>query len=453
MRSAICLEVRFGAMIGRDVLHIVVLGLVAATLGQLFIGSGWLAAIALFGYALWQQRALVRLLRWIRNRKSYDPPEGSATLNEVCREVNFLRERHKKRKKKLSQYLKQFQEATMALPDAVVVMNDQFEVQWANAASLRYLGIRWPDDVNQRLTNLVRLPELRAFLREKRADAFMEIASPTEPDVHLSVRIAPYGRGQWLFVARDVTELHQVNQIRSDFVANVSHELRTPLTVFKGYIETLASQREMAPEHWGVALDQMNTHAERMHSIIEELLLLSRLERSPAVTDPEPVEVEQLINNILGQARALGQNKHQLFSIEVDGDLMISGEPSELYSAFSNLVFNAVNYTQARGVIRIRWYADERGAHFEVTDNGPGIPEEHLPRLTERFYRVDQSRSRDSGGTGLGLAIVKHVLQRHQGTLEILSRVEEGSTFICHFPASAIATDPAASRKPHASAS
>lgn len=421
-------------MIGKDVFHIVAITLMAALLGQLFLGSGWLVALALFGYALWQQRAMLRLLRWIRNRKSYDPPEGSAILNEVCREVNFLRERHKKRKKKLSQYLKQFQEATMALPDAVVVMNDLFEVQWANAASLRYLGVRWPDDVNQRLTNLVRLPELRAFLREKRADSFMEIESPTEPDVHLSVRIAPYGRGQWLFVARDVTELHQVNQIRSDFVANVSHELRTPLTVFKGYIETLASQREMAPAHWGVALDQMNSHAERMHSIIEELLLLSRLERSPAVPDPEPIEVENLINGVLAEARALGQDKHQLFSIEVDGDLMLNGDAQELYSAFSNLVFNAVNYTQARGVIRIRWFADERGAHFEVTDNGPGIPEEHLPRLTERFYRVDQSRSRDSGGTGLGLAIVKHVLQRHQGQLEVVSRVDEGSTFTCHFP-------------------
>lgn len=425
-------------MIGKDVLRLFGLTLLAAFIGAVSGAGGWLLAGVLFGYALWQQRAVVRLLRWIRNRKSYDAPEGSATLDEVCREVNFLRERHKKRKKKLSQYLKQFQEATMALPDAVVVMNDLFEVQWANAASQRYLGIRWPDDVNQRLTNLVRGPELLEFLRRQRPDVSIEIPSPSEPEVYLSVRIAPYGKGQWLFVARDVTELHLINQVRSDFVANVSHELRTPLTVFKGYIETLSGQRELAPNHWGAALDQMSAHADRMHSIIEELLLLSRLERSPTIANPKPVEVANLVTDMLAEARALGRDKQQLFSIETDSELLINGESSELYSAFSNLVFNAVNYTQARGVIRIHWFADAKGAHFEVTDNGPGIPEEHIPRLTERFYRVDQSRSREFGGTGLGLAIVKHVLQRHQATLEVRSKPNEGSTFLCHFPLSAI---------------
>jgi len=421
-------------MYRRDLVRFLAVVFTAILVGWFTGGTPWLIACGVTAYAAWQQRNLVRLLKWIQNRKQYDPPEVDGILFDVCREVDFLRERHKKRKKKLGQYLKQFQEATMALPDAVVVLDDDFEVQWANAAAARYLDVKWPDDVRQRITNLVRVPELREFLALERADLSTEIASPTEPNVHLSVRIAPYGKNQWLFVARDVTELHQLNQVRSDFVANVSHELRTPITVFKGYLEAMEGQTDQLPANWASAVGQMHAHVDRMHSIIEELLLLSRLERSPKITHAESVDVESLVNDIHAEARALGRDKHQLFSLEIDSELTLIGDPSELYSAFSNIVFNAVNYTEARGVIRIRWYADDEGAHFEVTDNGPGIAPEHIPRLTERFYRTDQSRSREFGGTGLGLAIVKHVLQRHGATLTIESELGKGSTFTCHFP-------------------
>ena len=421
-------------MYRRDLLRFTAVVVAAVVLGRLIGGTPWLIAAGVTGYAAWQHRNLARLLRWIRNRKRYDAPEVDGILADVCREIDFLRERHKKRKKKLGQYLKQFQEATMALPDAVVVLDGDFQVQWANAAAARYLGIKWPDDLNQRLTNLLRVPELREFLAERRADLSTEIAAPTEPETHLSVRIAPYGKNQWLFVARDVTELHQLNQVRSDFVANVSHELRTPITVFKGYLEAMTASEDELPERWASALGQMHAHVERMHSTIEELLLLSRLERSAQIGHAESVDVERLLGDIHLEAQALGKDKAQLFSLEIDGDLTLLGDPAELYSAFSNIVFNAVNYTQARGVIGIHWYADESGAHLAVSDNGPGIASEHIPRLTERFYRTDASRSRQFGGTGLGLAIVKHVMQRHGGTLSIASEVGKGSTFTCHFP-------------------
>ena len=421
-------------MYRRDLLRFAAVIVAAVVLGGVTGGTPWLITAGVTAYAVWQHRNLARLLRWIRNRKRYDPPEVEGILADVCREIDFLRERHKKRKKKLGQYLKQFQEATMALPDAVVVLDGDFQVQWANAAAARYLGIKWPDDLNQRLTNLLRVPELREFLAERRADLSTEIAAPTEPETHLSVRIAPYGKNQWLFVARDVTELHQLNQIRSDFVANVSHELRTPITVFKGYLEAMTAKEDELPERWATALDQMHAHVERMHSTIEELLLLSRLERSSQIGHAESVDVERLLGDIQVEAQALGKDKAQLFSLEIDGDLTLLGDPAELYSAFSNIVFNAVNYTQARGVIGIHWYADESGAHLAVSDNGPGIAPEHIPRLTERFYRTDASRSRQFGGTGLGLAIVKHVMQRHGGTLAIASEVGRGSTFTCHFP-------------------
>ena len=322
----------------------------------------------------------------------------------------------------------------MALPDAVVVLDDEAQVQWANAAASKYLGIKWPEDVNQRITNLVRMPELREFLQQQNPEMSTEIASPTDQRIHLSVRIAPYGKNQWLFVARDVTELHQVNQIRSDFVANVSHELRTPITVFKGYLENMEDQAEELPKTWSVAVEQMTSHVERMHSIIEELLLLSRLEQSPTISNPSPVDVSALLTVIHREAQLLGRDKHHLFSFEVDNTLWINGDQGELHSAFSNLVVNAVIYTEPRGVIKVRWQRTDAGACLEVNDNGPGVPAEHLPRLTERFYRVDQSRSRESGGTGLGLAIVKHVLQRHGASLAVESEVGVGSSFRCEFP-------------------
>jgi two-component system phosphate regulon sensor histidine kinase PhoR len=234
-------------------------------------------------------------------------------------------------------------------------------------------------------------------------------------------------------MARDVTRLVEANQTRSDFVANVSHELRTPLTVLRGYLETLVD-RPAIPEEFIKPLENMKHQSLRMEAIVEDLLFLSRLEHEPPPDFDRAIDIGMLLADVQDSARALGGDKRPLIELDIDGNTLLLGNATEIHSAFTNLVFNAVKYTRERGVIRIKWYRNPTGGHFIVQDNGIGIPERHLTRLTERFYRVDSDRSRQKGGTGLGLAIVKHVLQRHRAYLTIESTPGEGSTFQCHFP-------------------
>ena len=425
-------------MYPRDIWRLVLLLAVTLAVGALFDRGIESLALALAGYIAWLHRNLHGLLAWLRDSKRHKPPEPEGVFEEIAIEIDYLRERHKKRKKKLANYLKQFQQATRALPDATVVLDEDGAVQWANAAAAKHLGVRWPEDMDQRITNLIRLPIVRDFVQEHALTETIEIASPTNPNRFLSVLLAPYGKDQWLFVARDITQLHRANQVRSDFVANVSHELRTPVTVFKGYLESLLDQKKLCPPTWLTPLEHMSSHAERMQTLIEELLLLSRLEREDHAPNMQPILVSEMLSEILKQARMLSGSRDHLFSLEADPLLCIRGNRNEIYSAFSNLVFNAVHYTPARGVIQVRWYGNDAGAHLEVEDNGVGIPEEHLDRITERFYRVDPSRARSDGGTGLGLSIVKHVLLRHDATLEVRSVAGEGSTFQCDFPPAAI---------------
>jgi two-component system phosphate regulon sensor histidine kinase PhoR len=425
-------------MYPRDIWRLVLLLAVTLAVGALFDRGIESLALALAGYIAWLHRSLHGLLAWLRDSKRHKPPEPEGVFEEIAIEIDYLRERHKKRKKKLANYLKQFQQATRALPDATVVLDEDGAVQWANAAAAKHLGVRWPEDMDQRITNLIRLPIVRDFVQEHALTETIEIASPTNPNRFLSVLLAPYGKDQWLFVARDITQLHRANQVRSDFVANVSHELRTPVTVFKGYLESLLDQKKLCPPTWLTPLEHMSSHAERMQTLIEELLLLSRLEREDHAPNMQPILVSEMLSEILKQARMLSGSRDHLFSLEADPLLCIRGNRNEIYSAFSNLVFNAVHYTPARGVIQVRWYGNDAGAHLEVEDNGVGIPEEHLDRITERFYRVDPSRARSDGGTGLGLSIVKHVLLRHDATLEVRSVAGEGSTFQCDFPPAAI---------------
>ncbi len=422
----------------RDVWRLTGFVLLGLAFGLLLGVPVWGLFGGLLSYVVVVHSDLNDLLNWLRHRKVYDPPERAGVFEELTLEIDYLRERHKKRKKKLSNYLKQFQQATRALPDATVVLDKNDEVRWANKAARDALGVRWPDDVGQRITNLIRVPELRQYIaaRVDNDSTTIEIESPTDRDRQLSVLTAPYGNDQRILVARDVTQLHRANQIRSDFVANVSHELRTPITVFRGYLETLSDQADSCPPGWRPALEQMTVHADRMRALVEELLLLSSLEAEDEVAQPVTVDVAQLITEIHARARELSGAREHFFSLEVDSELYLRGAREELFSAFSNLVFNAVHYTDARGIIRIRWYADAEGAHFVVEDNGIGIGEEHIERLTERFYRVDPSRQRGAeiGGTGLGLAIVKHVLARHHALLAITSQPGEGSTFSADFP-------------------
>jgi two-component system phosphate regulon sensor histidine kinase PhoR len=245
--------------------------------------------------------------------------------------------------------------------------------------------------------------------------------------------ITRYGNNEHLMLVRDVTRLHQLEQMRKDFVANVSHELRTPLTVICGYLETLLDNVEDVNPRWLRALQQMQQQGGRMQTLLNDLLLLAKLEATDYPSDNQPVAVPALLQSITNDAQALSGSKNQQITLDIEDHINLKGSEAELRSAFSNLIFNAVKYTPAEGKIRVRWWADGRGAHLSVQDSGIGIDSKHIPRLTERFYRVDSSRASNTGGTGLGLAIVKHVLLRHRGSMEINSVLGKGSVFICNF--------------------
>ncbi|MEQ8495724.1 MAG: phosphate regulon sensor protein PhoR, partial [Gammaproteobacteria bacterium] len=318
----------------QDIWRLLGLLVVALVLGAVTDLTPWVLFAAACLHIVWTQRELGRLLNWLRDRKSCEPPEHAGVFEELTLEVDYLRERHKKRKKKLASYLKQFQQATRALPDATVVLDTNDEVRWANGAARRDLGVCWPEDVGQRITNLVRNPELRGYMKATRDDEgrSLEIVCPMDAERYLSILTAPYGNDQRILVARDVTDLHRANQIRSDFVANVSHELRTPITVFRGYLETLLGQADQGPPAWGGAFEQMAGHAERMQNLVRELLLLSSLEAENRVRQPQTVDVPALVGELHERARELSGDLGHLFSLEIDGELCVAGAREELYS-------------------------------------------------------------------------------------------------------------------------
>jgi two-component system phosphate regulon sensor histidine kinase PhoR len=393
----------------------------------------WLL-IAILLYLGWHLKNLSRLLQWVSRRLSGEPPESSGIWEEIYLQLFRFRQRNKRRHKRLVSRLSRFQEAATALPDAIIVMDVEGTIEWCNQAALRMLDIHTSRDLGQRLLNLVRAPKLVDYLTQREFAEPLILISPTDESRTLSIRIVPYGKDHQLFIARDITHLQRLEQMRQDFVANVSHEMRTPLTVITGYLEML-QQDDYDKRELAEFVKTMNHQASRLQNIIGDLLLLSRLESSAEHAGYEEINVGQLLNILVDEARALsGEHEHQIM-LECDPDLVLLGNDTEIRSAFSNLVFNAVRYTPDKGEIKIRWYADNQGAHFSVQDSGIGIAPQHISRLTERFYRVDVARSRHTGGTGLGLAIVKHVLQRHQASLHIDSSPGQGSTFRCDFDA------------------
>ena len=280
----------------------------------------------------------------------------------------------------------------------------------------------------------MRHPRFKEYFEQENYLEPLEIPSPISDRLRIQLHITRYGNNEHLMLVRDVTRIHQLEQMRKDFVANVSHELRTPLTVIAGYLETLLDNVEEVNPRWVRALTQMQQQGVRMQTLLNDLLLLAKLEATDYPSDNQPVAIDSLLQSIKGDAQALSGQRNQRITLDAEPGVRLKGSEAELRSAFSNLVFNAVKYTQDEGQIRIRWWADAQGAHLSVQDSGIGIDAKHLPRLTERFYRVDSSRNSNTGGTGLGLAIVKHVLLRHRARLEISSVLGHGSTFTCHFP-------------------
>lgn len=395
---------------------------------------GLLAGVSLvLGRQGWQ---IWRLSRWIERTSDAELPDADALWGQVFEELYQQQRVARRYQERLHSVINEFQASTAALPDATVALDNEGHITWCNEAAVTLLGLRLPQDLGLPILNLFRHPRLAEHLHQQGKAEDLVLPSPLDADIQLSLRTVHYGQGQKLLLARNVTQLVRMERIRRDFVANASHELRTPLTVIRGYLELLEEEsREGVMQPWHRQLSEMRNQATRMSSIVDDMLKLARLEaHGEQGSRHEEVDVPRVLRSVLDEARAMSNGQHRLV-LDADNNLRMLGHPSELHSIFANLVFNAVQYTPAKGEIRVRWWLDNAGLHYAVTDTGIGIEPRHIPRLTERFYRVDAARSRATGGTGLGLAIVKHALEHHEGRLEIRSRAGEGSTFLCHFPA------------------
>lgn len=401
--------------------------------------------LAALGIIAWQIYRLNTLFKWVERPRENPMPEVGGQLYHLYRSINRKNSKSRKRKRQLTAFLSQFRRAVSALPDAIVLIDESGKIEWSNQNAEKVLGIRWPDDSGVTFSDLIRQPEVHAHLEavdESEASTVQGIVVPSASNSEqtINVKCVRYTENLRMIVARDVSRLVKVNQMQRDFVANVSHELKTPLTVLKGYIEIL-QDRDDVPEHLVKPLAQMSVQGDRMQLIVSDLLYLAKLEDNATIKQNERVDVTSLINTIIEAVQPLIEQKRQKLELDIDNDIVVIGAPIELHSAFSNLITNAINYTQDNGHIRVRWHTENGAALFSVKDNGVGVAAGHIERLTQRFYRVDTDRSREGGGTGLGLAIVKHVLQRHGAKLEIISAVGEGSDFRCYFPNESLDTN------------
>ena len=404
---------------------------VGAIAGNIVLGL----LIFITAYLCWHLYNVHRLVSGLDAGKKFRLPDTGSIWDDVFEHIYRMQQRNRKRKRNLRRLLKRFHKMSDALPDAIVELApDSDQIEWWNNAAAGFFGFKFPRDSGQRITNVLRSPFFLDYLQQPdNYEQGIEIPSPVDEDLTLRVRVITHSGNRRLLVARDMTRTQRLERTRQDFVANVSHELRSPLTVISGYLETLLDEQGFG-EEYAKQLRSMAQQTGRMNRIVDDLMLLSRLETEIPQADPEPVLVYRLIDSIVNQARELSGADEHVIETDVDSGLCVKGREPELYSAFSNLVFNAVRYTPAGGLITIRWKRADDEAVFSVEDAGVGIASYHIPRLTERFYRVDTGRSRSDGGTGLGLAIVKHVLLRHEGWLEIDSEVDHGSVFRCHFP-------------------
>jgi two-component system phosphate regulon sensor histidine kinase PhoR len=391
----------------------------------------WLLAAACL-YLGWQLLNLYRLDRWLRLRSQLDPPDIGGIWGDVIGQIVRLHRRKQFHKQRLIQLFRELRRSTAALPDGVIILSSQNEIVWFNRQAARLLGLKRQADVGLRIDNLIRTPEFVHYLHSDDFVMPLIIRPPVHAELYLALQVVPYGAGQSLLLVRDVTRQMRLEAMRKDFVANASHELRTPLTVISGYLDALADDASIDPV-WAGPIRDMRAQSQRMNAIIADLLELSRLESTDGEASRDPVDVPRMLERLQRDALAKGDRPRQV-TLDLESGDGLYGAAHEIESAFTNLLVNGLKYTPPEGAVRMRWWSDEEGAHFSVTDTGIGIPAEHIPRLTERFYRVDAGRSRMQGGSGLGLAIVKHALQRHGAWLDVHSIEGDGSTFTCHFP-------------------
>jgi two-component system phosphate regulon sensor histidine kinase PhoR len=400
----------------------------------------WGTAV-IVGLIFWMMphaREFVRMRQW--SRHPMRRPDNTVELWQeptvrVFRSLRLLRSRIRR----LTTRLRYVRSATEALPDGAVLIKRNGEIDMFNLAAQTLLGLS-ARDVGQNFVSLVRNPEIASLVNGQAAEGLVEITA-THSDLQLEVRRIDIDETRMLILARDVSQLNRLLSMRQDFVANVSHELRTPLTVILGYLESLDHDESLDQEQLRALITRLGSPAKRMKVLVDDLLLLTRLESSPkpSQTDVDIVAVAPMLESIVAEARQMSDGQHRI-TLEADPSLRLRGSEFELHSAFSNLVGNAIRYSPDGGDILVRWFATQAGPRFEVEDHGMGIPAQHLTRITERFYRVDLSGSRARGGTGLGLAIVKHVLKRHDATLGVQSELNRGSLFYCVFPQNSVAT-------------
>ena len=409
---------------------------VFAPLALIFsVASGLLAAalcvLAMLG---WQLVYLQRLIVWLEGPLDVRLPRARGVWESVFAGLHRRVRIRVGQQRALAETLARFEQAFQALPDGVIAFDRHRHIDWINERAARHFALVADTDRGQALTNLIRHPEFVAYINDGNYAEPLIYRGGRVEELTLLLQVIPYGADQKLLVSRDISQIERMETIRRDFIANVSHELKTPLTVVAGFSEMLADDfAAYSPgeiEHYLKLICEQNA---RMQRLIDDLLTLSALESGTAGPVAEPVAVEPLLTSILADTQALSAGKHEIV-LAVEMPSVLNGCANELRSAFSNLAANAVRYTPAGGRVTLTWRESAAGGEFVVADTGIGIAPQHLSRLTERFYRVDRGRSRETGGTGLGLAIVKHVLTRHEATLRIDSEPGKGSRFSAHFP-------------------
>ncbi|MDH5245799.1 MAG: phosphate regulon sensor histidine kinase PhoR [Betaproteobacteria bacterium] len=411
--------------------------LILAGLVALLLGIGWAATVlavglgAIIGVHLWQ---IHRLVRWAEAPVDTPVPEARQAWGIAFSALHRRSRTRTLHHRDLATTIERFRNAVEALPDGMVIIDAVNRIQWANARAQAHLGLDLAKDIGRPLLNLLRQPEIASYFDAGDFTDAVVIDSLRGAGTTLSIQVVPFDVDERLLISRDITQLEAIARMRRDFIADVSHELKTPLTVVRGFLETL-QDIELEPRRRTQYLQLMAEQAGSMQRLVDDLLRLSALESEQSIAAETSFAVIPLLLEVSADAKALSGGRHTI-ALDVGDAAIVSGSRDELASAFGNLVSNAIRYTPDGGTITLCWHVDAEGrGAFSVADTGIGIAAEHIPRLTERFYRVDRSRSRATGGTGLGLAIVKHVLQRHQAELDVTSEPGQGSTFTVFLPA------------------
>ena len=393
----------------------------------IFVGHfGWLLFASLLAALGWNYYNQLKLSHWLWLDRSITPPNGRWSWEPLFYGLNQMQMRNRRRRRELGQLIKRFRSGAESLPDAVVLTTEEGNIFWCNGLAQELLGFRWPEDNGQHIFNLLRYPEFRVWIQARDFSRALNLQLNNEH--YVEFRVMPYSEGQLLMVARDVTQMRQLEGARRNFFANVSHELRTPLTVLQGYLEMMEDAKLEEPFR-SKALDTMQEQTRRMDGLVKQLLTLSKIEASANMDLHEKVDIPVMLGMLEREVQTLSGGQHEVV-FRINDKLKVFGNEDQLRSAVSNLVYNAVNHTPAGTRIEVSWQQTPHGAQFQISDNGPGIAPQHLPRLTERFYRVDKARSRQTGGSGLGLAIVKHALSHHNARLEVMSEVGVGTRFM-----------------------